>query len=249
MKGPMRPRPGLWFLDRWTGSVAPAVAIQERVGGAVRVGGRFRASDAPLAAGIDVGFSRDGRRAYCAAVVVDLRTMETADSAGACEETRFPYIPGFLSFREGPVVLQALSRLRVVPDVLLFDGQGLAHPRRCGLASHVGACLDVPSVGCAKSRLVGEGREPGLRRGSWSALSMRGERVGMALRTREGVRPLFVSVGHLVTLADARRVVLRAAPRFRIPEPLRRAHAMAAGLRDAEIEGARSGSEDGRDGG
>lgn len=235
------PRPGRWFLRVWPGSLEPAVRIQERVRRAVRTNGPFRAARARRVAGIDASFSRDGLRSFCAVVVVDLETGETVERSVAEEITRFPYIPGFLSFREGPAVVRAVRKLRRPPDVLLVDGQGLAHPRRCGIASHVGACLDLPAVGCAKSRLVGEGAEPGPRRGDASPLFLDGERVGLILRTRERTRPVYVSIGHAVSLEEARRLVLRATGRFRISEPLRRAHHAVTVLRNEREKG--GGSE------
>jgi deoxyribonuclease V len=132
----------------------------------------------------------------------------------------FPYVPGYLSFREGPVFLHAARRLRVRPDLWLFDGQGIAHPRGFGLAAHLGVLLDRPSVGCAKSRLVGEHRMPGPGRGEWTPLIFGGKRVGAVVRTRDHVRPLYVSVGHRISLPAAIRWVL-ACCAYRVPEPIR----------------------------
>jgi deoxyribonuclease V len=230
------PKPGRWFLRAWPGSIEPAVKIQERVRGVVRTDGPFRAARARRVAGIDASFSSDGLRSFCAAIVVDLATFETVETATAEEVTRFPYVPGFLSFREGPVVIRAIRKLSRPPDVLLIDGQGLAHPRRCGIASHVGACLDLPSVGCAKSRLVGTGEEPGPRRGDAAPLLLDGEVIGLTLRTRQGTKPVYVSVGHAVNLDEARRLVLRATGKFRISEPLRRAHHAVTLLRISREE-------------
>jgi deoxyribonuclease V len=155
------------------------------------------------------------------------RLVESATAAGP---PPFPYIPGYLSFREGPLLLAAFKRLRTRPDLCLFDGQGLAHPRRFGLACHMGVLLGLPSVGCAKSRLVGEYRDPGPERGDWSPLRLGGARVGAALRTRSGVKPIFVSPGHRIGVRAAIRWVL-ACSRFRIPEPIRRAEAIVNRLR------------------
>jgi len=137
----------------------------------------------------------------------------------------WPYVPGCLSFREAPVVLDAFQQLRTVPDVVLIDGQGRAHPRRMGLASHIGLALDTATIGCAKSRLIGEMRgELSPERGSRQALWDAGERIAAVLRTRAGVKPVYVSVGHRIDLASAERWVLAAAPRYRLPEPARMAH-------------------------
>jgi deoxyribonuclease V len=154
----------------------------------------------------------------------DLRVVDRAEAV--CRAT-FPYIPGLFTFREVPPLLDAFARLDTVPDVILFDGHGLAHPRRFGLACHAGLLLDTPSVGCAKSRLVGEFREPGPERGRRSGLKYEGQTVGAVLRTRTGVRPLFISPGHLVDIPGSVRLVLRTTAGFRIPEPLRRADALS----------------------
>jgi deoxyribonuclease V len=141
----------------------------------------------------------------------------------------FPYIPGLLSFREVPAALAALEALPAAPDLILCDGQGIAHPRRCGLASHLGLLARTPSIGVAKTRLVGEHRAPAARRGAWAPLVHRGERIGAVLRTRAGVKPVYVSIGHRVSLATALRLVMACTRRYRIPEPLRWAHRLASG--------------------
>ena len=164
-------------------------------------------------------------------MVYDLEQKEVADEAWAVVKTSFPYIPGYLSFREGPAVLSAFRKICLIPDVVIFDGQGMAHPRGAGIASHIGVLLGIPSVGCAKTRLVGEYEEPGLLRGDRAELRYNGRVVGAVVRTRTGVKPLFVSPGHLVTLEDSVRIVLEAAFRFRLPEPVRLAHKRATELR------------------
>jgi deoxyribonuclease V len=138
------------------------------------------------------------------------------------EESRFPYVPGFLSFREGHAVINALKRLKISPDLILVDGQGIAHPRGIGIASHLGVLLEKPTIGCAKSRLVGEFDEPGLKKGSWEYLSYQGARVGAVLRTRDHTKPLFVSPGHRVDIPSSVEVIMKCIFRYRIPEPLRR---------------------------
>lgn len=210
-------------LHPWNLSYAEALAVQERLARRVRPGpplDRVR-----LVAGADVSAGR--RREQIAAVVVVMRsdTWELVEVARATMRAAWPYVPGFLSFREAPVVLAALGRLKSQPDLVLCDGQGRAHPRRLGLASHVGLALDVPTVGCAKSRLVGEmAREPARRRGGRAPLMDAGERIGTVLRTRTGVRPVYVSVGHGIDLASAERWVLACSPRYRLSEPIRAAH-------------------------
>jgi deoxyribonuclease V len=184
-----------------------------------------------LVAGADVACSRATQRVYAAVVVVTLPSLEPVEIAEAVALARFPYFPGLLSFRELPPLLLAFRRLRTDPDALLFDGQGLAHPRRFGLACHGGLLLGRPSVGCAKSRLLGEHGPVGPRRGSLSELRLEGMSAGAVLRTRDGVRPVYVSPGHLSDLRSAVDLVLATTPRFRIPEPIRLAHAAATARR------------------
>jgi deoxyribonuclease V len=179
--------------------------------------------------GIDVGFECGGRIACAAAVVLGFPGLNLEDFSLVKRKTRFAYIPGLLSFREVPVALEALRRLRIRPDLLLCDGQGIAHPRRFGLASHMGLAAGIPSIGVAKSLLVGTHGGLPRRRGAWAALRDRGETIGAALRTRAGVKPIYVSIGHRVSLASAIRFVLACAPRYRLPETTRWAHRLASG--------------------
>lgn len=144
---------------------------------------------------------------------------------------RFPYIPGFLSFREGPAIMRALSGLRQMPDLILVDGQGIAHPDRIGIASHIGVLLNIPTIGCAKSRLIGTYDEPGLRRGNSTPLTDHANIIGIVLRTRDNTAPLFVSPGHLIDHASSVRIVMQCLGKFRIPEPLRRADQITKILR------------------
>ena len=149
--------------------------------------------DPALVAGIDVAFSRERDLLYAAVVVLDAVTMQAVEVATAVQQPVFPYVPGLLTFREGPVVLEAYEALRNEPDLLMFDGQGIAHPRGLGLASHIGVLLDKPSIGCAKSRLVGEFKEPKQKRGAMRTLSLNKSKVGVVLRTKDNTKPLFVS--------------------------------------------------------
>jgi deoxyribonuclease V len=174
-----------------------------------------------LIAGADVAYDKESARCFAAVVLMRAPEMKVIEEAVADAPISFPYVPGLLTFREGPAVLAAFRKLRQRPDVVLFDGHGLAHPRRFGLASHLGYLLDVPSVGCAKSILVGEHRRLGRRAGSFAWLIDRGERVGAALRTRAGVRPIYVSPGHRVGFAAAIRIALTAVTKYRVPEPTR----------------------------
>ena len=149
--------------------------------------------------------------------------LELIDTQTAILELTFPYVPGLLSFREGPAVISAVRKLKKRPDVLILDGQGIAHPQMIGLASHVGLLLDIPTIGCAKSRLVGEFREPGWKRGSTSPLVYKGQMVGTVLRSKDGVRPLFISPGHMVDFQDSVDLVLSCSKGYRLPEPTRAA--------------------------
>ncbi len=188
-----------------------------------------------LVAGADVAFTPDG--AFCVAgiVVWDVKAFRTVQGVVARRRATFPYVPGLLSFREAPAVLAAVRKLKVAPDVFMFDGQGLAHPRRFGLASHVGLWLDRPSLGCAKSRLCGEHAEPGRQRGATTPLRLDDEEIGAVVRTRDGVKPVYVSVGHRITLPDAIRVVLACGGGYRLPEPTRLAHQLVTHERRAGV--------------
>ena len=172
-------------------------------------------------AGVDAAFlNKDIIGVACLYRYPDMHLIE---ETYAVTETLFPYIPGFLSFREGPVIINALKGLRKKPDIILLDGQGIAHPKRLGIASHIGVLLNVPTIGCAKSRLVGTYKEPGFKKGSWSSLSYAEEIVGAVLRTKDNVKPLFVSPGHRIDIQGSIDIVLACSQKYRIPEPLRKA--------------------------
>lgn len=178
-----------------------------------------------IVAGVDVSV-KDGQ-ARSAIVLLSFPELKPVEAATAERPATFPYVPGLLAFREGPVVLEALERLTQGPDVLIFDAQGLAHPRRMGLAAHLGILLDIPSIGCAKSRLYGEYTEPGVKRGSWTRLYDGSEVIGAVVRTRDNVKPVFVSVGHRINLEMAIELVVDCAPNYRLPETTRWAHRVA----------------------
>lgn len=216
-------------LHPWRVSYRQAVAIQERLRKRLRLAPPRR--PVRLLAAADVAYSRPTHRMYAAVVVVALPSLEVVDRGEAALRARFPYIPGLFTFREVPPLLKAFARLRTLPDALLFDGHGLAHPRRFGLACHAGLLLGKPAVGCAKSRLVGEHAPVGPERGDRAALVLNGETVGVALRTRRGAKPVFVSPGHLADLRWATELVLATTRFFRIPEPLRSAHHATTALR------------------
>lgn len=188
--------------------------LQERLRGRVI---RTGSVSPRVVAGVDVS-EKDG---IARAAVVVLRDLEPVEEATAELPVEFPYVPGLLSFRELPPLLAAWKKLNARPDAVIVDGQGYAHPRRFGLACHLGVLLGLPAIGCAKSRLIGEYEEPPAPRGSWSPLTDRGERIGAALRTQDGRNVVFVSIGHKVSLAAAIRVVLACSPRYRLPDPQR----------------------------
>ena len=188
-----------------------------------------------LVAGADVSCSRGDNKLYAGVVVLDASNLKIVEECGCVSETSFPYIPGLLSFREVPALLKVFERLEATPDAVIFDGQGIAHPRRMGLASHAGLFLGIPTVGCAKSRLVGEYRNPGAQKGKSTTLQHEGEEIGRVVRTRTSVKPVFVSPGHMVDMESSVDLVLRMCPRYRISEPVRRAHSFVNELRRKDV--------------
>lgn len=209
-------------LHSWDIAPADAAALQRELAGKIDV--RTPLTKWDLVAGADISYNRFSSTIYVAVVVVRTADGAIVETAEAIHETRFPYIPGFLSFREAPAVLQALAHLKTEPDVLMVDGQALAHPRRFGLGCHLGLWLDRPCLGCAKSRLIGTFKEPGQRAGSVAPLKDKDEIIGSVVRTKDGVRPLFISAGHKLDLPSAVQVVLATCRGYRIPEPTRQAH-------------------------
>lgn len=217
----------LSISHRWDLSVAEAKILQPQLAGRVIPETTFDLSKVRTVAGVDVSF-REGM-ARAAVVVLSLIDLEPVDCATGEAPATFPYVPGLLTFREGPSVLNALERLTIWPDLLIFDGQGVAHPRRIGLAAHMGVILDHPSIGCAKSRLVGTHAEPGNAVGDWVPLADGGEVIGAVVRSRVGVKPLYVSTGHRVDLPAAIDLVLQCTRGYRLPETTRYAHKVAGG--------------------
>jgi len=219
-------------LHEWSLTPREAVELQKRLRERVRV--------APLkkkietVAGADISFNKFDPVVYAAVVVLRLPSLEVVEEAGVVSETKFPYVPGLLSFRETPSVLEAWAKLKTEPDAVMFDGQGLAHPRRVGIASHVGLIIDRPTLGCAKSVLVGKYEEPAPERGAWTPLVDKGETVGAALRTKTRVQPIYVSPGHLIDTDGAVELTLRCDGGYRQPEPTRRAHLLVNALRRGE---------------
>jgi deoxyribonuclease V len=211
-------------LHPWNVGIARAARIQRELRGRLRLAPSRRRAPPALIAGADVSYDRGSDVHYGAVVVLTFPDLDVVETAGSVGIARFPYVPGYLSFREIPILLRAFRKIRSRPDLLICDGQGIAHPRGFGLASHLGLVLGLPSVGCAKSRLVGEHDEPGRARGSKADLVHEGRIVGTVLRSRDGVAPLYVSPGHRIDVESAARVVLACCRGVRIPEPTRQAH-------------------------
>lgn len=216
----------------WDLKVAQArdlqIALRERV--ELRAPPDFRPR---TIAGADVSVERFATRGYAGLVTLDAATLETVEEASSIAELKMPYVPGYLSFRELPALDGAWRKLRAKPDVVIFDGQGYAHPRRFGIACHGGLLWDVPTIGCAKSILVGTHGELGEARGSTAPLVHQDETVGMAVRTRTGTKPVYVSPGHRMDLDTAVRIVLSVSPRYREPETTRRSHRLVNEVRRA----------------
>ncbi|MBC7254400.1 MAG: deoxyribonuclease V [Actinobacteria bacterium] len=212
-------------------SVAEARELQERLREEVRCDLPLDPGKVRLVAGTDISYLRERRLALGAAVLMSYPDLEILEVGTSCVNVDFPYVPGLLSFRELPALLPALEELGSRPDVVFVDGQGIAHPRGCGLASHLGVVTGLPTIGCAKSRLLGEAEEPGPEVGDWTPLVYEGRTVGAVLRTRKGVKPLYVSVGHMVDLPSSIRAVLACLRGTRLPEPQRRAHQVTEELK------------------
>jgi len=211
----------------WPKRVAQARAIQEELRARVirhDVPGRVT-----RIAGVDIGIERRSDKARAAAAVLSYPDCRLLEQATVTRKIRFPYVPGYLSFREVPPVLAALARLSEPPDLIICDGQGIAHPRRFGLACHLGVLTDIPTIGAAKSRLIGTFEAPGGDKGQWSPLEDQGETIGAVLRSRTNVQPIFVSIGHRVSLDTAIRTVLECCKKYRLPETTRAAHRLASG--------------------
>jgi deoxyribonuclease V len=221
--------PDVETLHSWDVSTAEARDLQLEL--AARVDRSRTMPPIETVAGADVSYDLRGKWLYAAVVVLRMRTWEVLDRSGVIAEARFPYVPGLLSFREAPPVIEAFTKLTVRPDVLICDGQGIAHPRRLGLASHIGLWLGLPAIGCAKSWLCGEYEEPGPERGDRSPLIDAGETIGAVVRTRTRIKPLYVSTGHLCDLESAIAIVLATATKYRQPWTTRSAHQYVNDLR------------------
>lgn len=224
-------------LHRWSLRPRAAIRLQERLAGLAQV--RRLQRPLRLVAGADLAFTPDGRQCIAGIAVYSLQSQSIVEEAIAWRHVCFPYVPGLLTFREAPAVLAAVRKLRCEPDLFMFDGHGVAHPRRFGLASHTGVLIGRPSLGCAKSRLCGEECAPGLSAGSTAPLRFRGETIGTILRTQTGGKPVYVSIGHLITLEHAVAAVMRCITKYRLPEPTRQAHLLVTRYR-RRLEGGKA---------
>ena len=214
-------------MHAWDVSPKEAVGIQKALQSHVNLTDDF--GEIKTVAGVDVGFEKNNSVTIAATAVLNFDTLEVVETAVARHPTTFPYIPGLLSFREIPAVLEAMLKLNEEPDLLLCDGQGIAHPRRFGIAAHLGLLLDLPAIGVAKSRLTGTHDEVPLEKGSFVPLMDRGEQIGVVLRTRTNVKPLYISPGHRVSIDTAHQLVMQCVTKYRLPETTRHAHRLASG--------------------
>lgn len=234
-------------LHDWDLTGTEAVALQNRLRAEVRVQPLDR--EVKLIAGCDISFNKFSEVVYAGIVVLRLPELEIVTSATVVTRARFPYVPGLLSFRETPALLEAWEKLEVAPDVVMLDGQGLAHPRRFGIACHFGLLTGLPTLGCAKTVLVGKYEEPDERAGNYSLMTHKGEVIGAAVRTKDRVAPVYISVGHLIDLPGAIDVALRCVKgyqngglfpasksKYRIPEPTRQAHLLVNEVRRNSAE-------------
>jgi deoxyribonuclease V len=217
-------------LHPWQVTTHEAIAIQKRLRSQVMTENTL--GDIRLIAGADIATSKDSPKAYAGVVVLSYPTLEVVEERGLEDEVTFPYIPGLLAFREGPLLIKVFEQLRTDPDVIVFDGQGLAHPRGMGIATHMGLVFDKPTIGCAKSLLFGRYQEPDAEKGAWAELrDSQGQVVGAALRSKLKTSPIFVSIGHRVDLPTAIRILLDCTRGVRIPEPTRLADHIVTQLR------------------
>jgi deoxyribonuclease V len=217
------------LLHSWKVSPAEAKEIQEKLRKRLRL--RPPRTRLKTVAAGDVAYGRGDDMTYAAFLLFTYPDLTLLESAAAKGRASFPYIPGLLTFREAPILLKAFSRLKARPDLILIDGQGIAHPRFMGIAAHIGLILNLPTIGCAKSRLIGKHEEPALDRGKTAPLMIGGRTTGMVLRTRAGVKPVYVSPGHKIDMETSVEIVLSACRGYRIPEPLRQAHIFVNQLR------------------
>jgi deoxyribonuclease V len=218
----------------WNLKPSEAMSLQLKLKSQLILNASFDLKNIKLIAGADVSYSKKENRVYGVVVVLSYPELKVIERASASFPATFPYIPGLLVFREGPALLEAFKKILADPDVLMFDGHGLSHPRGIGIASHLGLLLEKPSLGVAKKILIGEIGRLKNQRGSSAPLLRDGQEIGRALRTKDGVRPVFVSVGHKMNLGSAAELVLETSRGYRLPEPIRQAHLVSNQLRQAD---------------
>ena len=216
-------------LHKWDLTPKEGVLLQQELVSQLTI----RPLDRPLrfVAGVDISCSKGDKRLFAAVVVLDIETLEIVEIAEHIEEACFPYVPGLLSFREIPPLLEAFKKLNIIPDAVICDGHGIAHPRGMGLAAHLGLWLQIPTIGCAKKRLIGEYLSPAIEKGAQTPLVYKKKNVGIVLRTKKNIKPLFISPGHLIDIPGSVILINRCLNRFRLPEATRQAHLAVNRLR------------------
>lgn len=219
----------------WDVSPKEALAIQKNLTTKIVTNTPLNPRRIKMIAGADVSYDKQTNRVYGAVAVLAFPGLNIIDNAVCALPARFPYVPGLLVFREGPALLEAFDKITTTPDVVMFDGHGIAHPRGIGIATHVGLLLDIPSIGVAKSVLVGDYDQPDIEAGSRTPLVKNGQLLGVALRTRKNVSPVFVSIGYKVNLESAINLVLQCLSKYRLPEPVRQAHILAGKARSNQL--------------
>jgi deoxyribonuclease V len=209
------------IIHPWKLNEFDALILQQHL--ASKVIKKDQLNDMKYVAGVDVAYDKQSDKLFSAVVVLDAGSLDIVETAMVEDIARFPYIPGLFSFRELSPIAKALKQLNTSPDLIVCDGQGIAHPRRFGLASHLGVLFDVPTIGCGKTKLIGEAEEPGKKRGDYAPLVENGEVIGNVLRTQDNVKPIYVSIGHRISLPTACDWILKLSPRYRLPETTRQA--------------------------
>ncbi len=218
-------------LHNWNVDYREAKRLQEELSGKLILHNEGVPDDVRIIGGADISYSRKENLFFAAVILLEFSTMDIIEVSSVVEKAEFPYIPGLLTFREGPALLRAFKKIERAPDVIIFDGHGIAHPRGIGLASHIGLFLDIPTIGCAKKRLVGSTADIGKERGHYTHLIYKENVIGAALRTKKNVKPVFVSQGHRIDLKEAIRITLASSRGYRLPEPTRKAHLTVNKLR------------------
>lgn len=219
------------YLHAWNVTCKEAIDIQQELSQRLIIHDKDLPAKIKTVAGADISYSKQDDLFYAAVILMDYSSMEIMEELTVVERAPFPYVPGLLSFREGPALLKIFENLQQIPDVVMFDGQGIAHPRGVGLASHMGLFLDIPTIGCAKTRLVGRYGEVGKEVGDYADLTLVGRIVGAVLRTKKKVKPVFVSPGHRIGIRKSADIVLNCCRGYKLPEPIRMAHLLVNQIR------------------